>query len=738
MAELHELEDVVDAAKAGRGGLVVISGEPGIGKSRLVREFFTRHPEVFLVTAAAHLGSGQSFAVWIDLLQTLTRRGIYLDGESSVLEDLLAGAANHAGSEPVSTDQLGDIANVLIELLNQAPGHALVVIEDMQAMDRESLRLLRQISFTLANEPITIVATRRTDLSGWSPTELPIQSIRIDLRGLSVSDVCEAISDYYKSSSLEQVADFVAMVHRATRGNPSAVSGIVDASEGTLPNQSALLDRLLATADHNAQSGNAEAAYSLYSRAADLAEQVGEPRALARAAIGFAFPPDWRTGNPDALALIKRASLTLGISGIAGVREKIVVDSLRAMLEMRIPQRAADGQQWAWVTRPAVAQPIADHALERARTEGDEFAVLVALIAWRWTHRGPGFLTQRTEVSTEAKNLAVSGDHPDLLIEAAVRSTVDALERGDRHAAHEAITIADWIADQTQDPRIQWRSAVLRAAFPGLDGDWEQFAACRADAIAFGIRANHPGTYALDAALQAQYLIHTVDFSGWEYDKPEYVQIAALHPLSSSTWAFGLAHLGLRDQAARWVRSTLAILDEESSLVASLALLGLTAVRLRDVVLARRMIRLLRPWSGRVALDADATVIVGPVDLVLARLLHMVGDHHRARALARTGQGLQNRMTGAESNLDRFLSLPASDVGKPDLTQREVAVLRGLGAGLTNQEIAAQLSFSLATVRRDTISLYRKLQVRGRAGAVQKASELGLLDMDGDPGSIPP
>ncbi|MFM8856349.1 MAG: response regulator transcription factor [Actinomycetota bacterium] len=45
----------------------------------------------------------------------------------------------------------------------------------------------------------------------------------------------------------------------------------------------------------------------------------------------------------------------------------------------------------------------------------------------------------------------------------------------------------------------------------------------------------------------------------------------------------------------------------------------------------------------------------------------------------------------------------------------------------TNAQIARSLSFSVSTIRDDTTSIYRKLQVKGRAEAVGKAIQLGLI-----------
>jgi LuxR family maltose regulon positive regulatory protein len=62
------------------------------------------------------------------------------------------------------------------------------------------------------------------------------------------------------------------------------------------------------------------------------------------------------------------------------------------------------------------------------------------------------------------------------------------------------------------------------------------------------------------------------------------------------------------------------------------------------------------------------------------------------------------------------------------LTHREMEILRLLGPGLTNKEIASKLFISPETVKKHTQSIYHKLNVSNRRQAVARAYELGILN----------
>jgi LuxR family maltose regulon positive regulatory protein len=70
---------------------------------------------------------------------------------------------------------------------------------------------------------------------------------------------------------------------------------------------------------------------------------------------------------------------------------------------------------------------------------------------------------------------------------------------------------------------------------------------------------------------------------------------------------------------------------------------------------------------------------------------------------------------------------PASSSLIEALSQRELDILRLFKTELSGPEIAQELVIALSTVRTHTKSIYNKLNVNSRRGAVKRAIELGLI-----------
>ena len=85
---------------------------------------------------------------------------------------------------------------------------------------------------------------------------------------------------------------------------------------------------------------------------------------------------------------------------------------------------------------------------------------------------------------------------------------------------------------------------------------------------------------------------------------------------------------------------------------------------------------------------------------------------------------LLNKLEQPFSGSNRMVG---SNPMKDKLSDREKEVLKLVAAGYTSQEIGSHLMISFQTVNTHIKNMYRKLQVRSRAQAVNSAAHLGLL-----------
>ncbi len=99
-----------------------------------------------------------------------------------------------------------------------------------------------------------------------------------------------------------------------------------------------------------------------------------------------------------------------------------------------------------------------------------------------------------------------------------------------------------------------------------------------------------------------------------------------------------------------------------------------------------------------------------------------VDPHELAPALRQAADGAVREPVGRAKSR----SNPAAE--HKGLTERELGVLRALGEGRSNKEIARSLWLAEQTVKFHLTNIYRKLEVRSRTEAVHWAYRHGLLD----------
>ncbi len=104
----------------------------------------------------------------------------------------------------------------------------------------------------------------------------------------------------------------------------------------------------------------------------------------------------------------------------------------------------------------------------------------------------------------------------------------------------------------------------------------------------------------------------------------------------------------------------------------------------------------------------------------LLKLLYLAKTRDVEGSYAAELLGAAREGSGAQAPGRQLLSQP--------LTAREIEVLKLIDGGCSNQQIAAQLYISLATVKRHISNVYIKLGAGGRTQALARSRELGLLD----------
>jgi LuxR family maltose regulon positive regulatory protein len=130
-----------------------------------------------------------------------------------------------------------------------------------------------------------------------------------------------------------------------------------------------------------------------------------------------------------------------------------------------------------------------------------------------------------------------------------------------------------------------------------------------------------------------------------------------------------------------------------------------------------------RPW-----LAVDARIALAQASLLLADAsAALVFISEARRRLGRTGD-LGVLGAQLEAAWDRAKDFRRSGVVAPSpLSRAEIRILRLLPTHFSYREIGERLHVSQCTVKSQALSVYRKLEVRSRSEAVERASTLGLI-----------
>jgi DNA-binding NarL/FixJ family response regulator/tetratricopeptide (TPR) repeat protein len=263
--QMGQLLQRLEGSSSGQSGLVLVVGEPGVGKSRLASELAAAVDDqtAVLVTHCLELaGSAVALAPVQGLVHRAYRQlgaevvretaGAYLP-MLAVLEPALANGGGAAAAGLVDQRQLfAGVRHLLEQLADARP--LLVVVEDVHWADEATLDLLRYLAVTLGEAAVTIVATAR---AGYPTTaqlvaaasRLP-HATTIEVPELAPADaarLAEALAEGASGSEQDGAPLDVARVVAQSGGNPLYLEELVAAAGAqTLPDslRGLLLERL--------------------------------------------------------------------------------------------------------------------------------------------------------------------------------------------------------------------------------------------------------------------------------------------------------------------------------------------------------------------------------------------------------------------------------------------------------------------------------------------------------------
>jgi eukaryotic-like serine/threonine-protein kinase len=221
--ELEYLGDALEDAAAGRGSLVLITGEPGIGKTRLMQEFAklaSADDWRVLMARCWEEGGAPAYWPWIQVVREL-------GGEFERL------GRGRDSTRPAVDPESARFA--LFETMTRFLDHAvaerqlLLIVDDLHGADTPSLLLLRFLGEAVAQSRILVVGSyregeRRVHESPELFAALVRIARRISLRGLTIEEVEAYLTSLIGARPPSSVS---ARLHQVSGGNPFFLGQVV-------------------------------------------------------------------------------------------------------------------------------------------------------------------------------------------------------------------------------------------------------------------------------------------------------------------------------------------------------------------------------------------------------------------------------------------------------------------------------------------------------------------------------
>ena len=472
--DLAELTALWETVQAGSGGVAVIGGEAGIGKTRLALELVT-HARAGDARAApctaADLGGAPPFAPWVELLAGLARELEPPPADARWPEELARLAPSlplrlgRPRLEPAEVPP--DLARArLFEAAVELAEHAtadrplVLLFDDVHLADTPTLELVAYLARRIERLPVLLLLTRRM-----VPRRDAVDALAHAARGRGVA-VCELLLDPLSRGELEALVGEIATlaapqrerVVTAADGNPllalESARAAAHGDEGPPASLRGAVRAAIAGLDEPAR------------RAAELAAVAGRP--LDRVELSALAPP-------EAVLAAMDCGLFRSADGRFGFRHDLLREAALADLDdaRRVLLHEALGSapgaraaEAAHHLRLAGRDDLAVARLVEAAADATQATALVEAAAY--LEEAIGLRPDDPHVRLQlAETLAQLGRREGAL--AALDAAVGLLDPADAGArVHAYLRAAIWCRSSLCDPMRAGRSAQL--ALDALDG----------------------------------------------------------------------------------------------------------------------------------------------------------------------------------------------------------------------------------------------------------------------------
>ncbi|MEO8179928.1 MAG: AAA family ATPase [Deltaproteobacteria bacterium] len=235
--EVAELEAGLAELRAGRGSLFLITGEPGIGKTRLSDEVGRSASAQGIAVhwgRAWEAGGAPSYWPLTQVLRSICRgladaallgavgsRGAELVELLPELGQRIAGLARVGELATRDRFQLFDAVNTFLHAAAVTPH--VIVLDDLHAADLPSLLLLQFLVRDSSSRPLLVIGTYREAEARLAPetaqalTQLSREATVLPLRRLDRAQVAAYLA---RATGMPPSAERLELMHRQTEGNP--------------------------------------------------------------------------------------------------------------------------------------------------------------------------------------------------------------------------------------------------------------------------------------------------------------------------------------------------------------------------------------------------------------------------------------------------------------------------------------------------------------------------------------